>query len=100
MLFHCWESCTKTNYWNSYGNDPAPFWANLFLYYFESKYIQSLISLGSTRAYNYHSVDRFIDDLCAINDRNEFTKSFKDIYPKELELKIEHTGTHATLFEC
>ena len=44
------------------GIDPAPFWANLFLYSFESKFVQSLISLGSTRAYHFHSVGRFIDD--------------------------------------
>ena len=61
------------------GIDPAPFWANLFLYFFESKFVQSLISLGSTRAYRFHSVGRFIDDLCAINDREEFLSSYKEI---------------------
>jgi len=81
------------------GIDPAPFWANLFLYHFESKFVQSLISLGSTRAYNFHSVGRFIDDLCAINDRDEFLSCFKDIYPPELELKVEHHGTHATFLD-
>ena len=58
-----------------------------------------MISLSSPRAYNFHSVDRFIDDLCAINDRNEFSISFKDIYPEELELKVEHSGTHATFLD-
>ena len=81
------------------GIDPAPFWANLFLYFFESKFVQSLISLGSTRAYRFHSVGRFIDDLCAINDREEFLSSYKEIYPPELELKIEHQGTHATFLD-
>ena len=81
------------------GIDPAPFWANLFLYFFESKFVQSLISLGSTRAYHFHSVGRFIDDLCAINDREEFLSSYKEIYPPELELKIEHQGTHATFLD-
>ena len=61
------------------GTDLAPFWANLFLYFFESKFVKSLVSLGSTRAYHFHSVDRFIDDLCSINDRDEFFKSCKDI---------------------
>ena len=81
------------------GIDPAPFWANLFLYYFESKYVTNLISLGSTRAYNFHSVGRFIDDLCAINDRDDFFKHYKEIYPAELELKVEHHGTHATFLD-
>ena len=81
------------------GIDPAPFWANLFLYSFESKFVQSLISLGSTRACHFHSVGRFIDDLCAINDREELLSSHKDIYPPELELKIEHQGGHATFLD-
>ena len=42
---------------------------------------------------------RFIDDLCAINDGNEFGNSFKCIYPKELETKLEHSGTHATFLD-
>ena len=81
------------------GIDPAPFWANLFLYYFESKFVQSLISSGSPAAYNFHSVGRFIDDLCALNDRDEFGNSFKTIYPQELELKVEHKGDHATFLD-
>ena len=81
------------------GIDPAPFWANLFLYFFESKYVQNLISLGSTRAYNFHSIDRFIDDLCAINDRDEILNNYKEIYPSDLELKVEHQGDHATFLD-
>ena len=81
------------------GIDPAPFWANLFLFYFESKYVQNLVSLGSTRAFNFHSTSRFIDDLCAINDGNEFSTCHGDIYPPELELKIEYQGSHATFLD-
>ena len=81
------------------GIDPAPFWANLFLYFFESKYVQLLISKGSPKAYKFNGTSRFIDDLCAINDDDEFSKSFKNIYPKELELKIEHQGDHATFLD-
>jgi len=39
------------------GIDPAPFWANLFLYYFESKFVQSLITNSSNKAYNYPGSD-------------------------------------------
>ena len=81
------------------GIDPAPYWANLFLYFFESKHVQQLVSKGSKRAYKYHGTSRFIDDLCAINDGNEFSKSYKNIYPKELELKLEHHGKHATFLD-
>ena len=50
------------------GTDPAPYWANLFLYlyFFGSKYIQQLISKGSLRVYKFHGTFRFIDDLCTI----------------------------------
>ena len=81
------------------GIDPAPFWANLFLYFYESKYIKSLISEGSTKAFHFHSIGRFIDDLCAINDRGSFSDSYKDIYPQELELKLENHGDHATFLD-
>ena len=42
---------------------------------------------------------RFIDDLCAINDGGEFRKSFNEIYPPELELKVDHEGSHATFLD-
>ena len=29
----------------------------------------------------------------------EFSKSYQDIYPKELQLKCEHQGTHATFLD-
>ena len=35
----------------SMGIDPAPHWANLFLYFLKSKYVQQLISKGSPRAF-------------------------------------------------
>ena len=78
------------------GIDPAPFWANLFLYTYEEEYMSSLISTDKVKARHFHSCKRFIDDLCAINDGGEFGRVCKDIYPEELELKVEHSGTHAT----
>ena len=47
-------------------------------------------------ARHFHSTKRFIDDLCAVNDGGEFGKSFPDIYPQELELKVEHSGDRAS----
>ena len=54
------------------GIDPALFWANLFLYLLESKYIQQHFSFGSPRPYRCHGKFRFKDDLCAINDNRIF----------------------------
>ena len=70
------------------GTDPVPFWAKLFFFGFKSKFINQLISSGSSKAYKYHRVSRFTDDLCAINDGNEFLTLIKNICPKELELKV------------
>ena len=81
------------------GIDPALFWANLFLYFYESKFILQLISSKSPRAYKYNATGRFIDDLCAINDGGDFNASFKNIYPPALELKVEHNGDHATFLD-
>ena len=78
------------------GIDPAPFWANLFLYQYEHRYIENLIKEDKVKARYFHSTKRFIDDLCALNDGNLFERMYRDIYPEELELKMEHSGNHAT----
>ena len=78
------------------GIDPAPFWANLFLYAYENQFISDLISTNKVKARHFLSTKRFIDDLCAINDGGEFGRSYQLIYPDELELKVEHSGDHAS----
>ena len=78
------------------GIDPAPFWANLFLYAYENQFISDLISTDKVKARHFLSTKRFIDDLCAINDGGEFGRSYQLIYPDELELKVEHSGNHAS----
>ena len=40
-------------------------------------------------------ISRFIDDLCTINVDGEFSSSNKFIYPKQLQLKLEHQEEHA-----
>ena len=78
------------------GIDPAPFWANLFLYQYEHRYMDELIGSDKVKARHFHSTKRFIDDLCALNDGNLFDQVYRDIYPDELELKQEHSGNHGT----
>ena len=78
------------------GIDPAPFWANLFLYIYENEYMSDLISTDTCRARHFHSTKRFIDDLVTLNDGGLFGKVFREIYPPELDLKLEHSGSHAT----
>ena len=49
-------------------------------------------------ARNFGRVFRFIDDLIAINDGNEFEKYYSEIYPNELELKKENIVNAETTF--
>ena len=64
-----------------------------------------LISNRPSEEYKYHGVSRFTDSpysliaLCAINDDNEFLTSFINIYPKVLDLKVEHLGNHASFLD-
>ena len=52
------------------------------------------VSPDKIKARYFHSTKCFIDELRAINAGREFGRSFRDISPKELELKVEHQGRH------
>jgi len=77
----------------------APFMANLFLYHYESKYVKEVKKKDIFTARKFRHTFRFIDDLVAINDDGEFEKSFKDIYPPELELKKEHGDSSVSFLD-
>ena len=81
------------------GIDPAPFWANLYLYKYECDHVTKLIRTDKSRAFKYRHATRFIDDECNLNDSGEFSQSFPLIYPPDLHLKCEHNGIHATFLE-
>ena len=72
------------------GSDPAPFFANLFLYHYEDKWLQNMKNENFQTARKFGNVFRYIDDLLAINDGGEFESNYLDIYPAELELKKEN----------
>ena len=75
------------------------FWANLYLYYYETQFVTNLLSVDKIRARKFINACRFIDDECNLNDSGEFSRSYADIYPAELQLKCEHQGTHATFLD-
>ena len=83
------------------GIDPAPFWANLYLYKFENSFMESLRRSDVAKSRKFHGCARFIDDLVCLNDGGEFKDSYKEIYPNELELKCEHheREKHATFLD-
>ena len=50
------------------------------------------------RAKNLRNVFRFIDDLIALNDDDEFLRSYKEINPEEMELKVENKEIDSASF--
>ena len=53
------------------GIDPLSYWENRFLYFFESKHVQQIISKEFPRALNFHGISRFIENFCTINDNGD-----------------------------
>ena len=79
--------------------DPAPFWANLYLYHYENLFMMKLIRTDRYKGFTFKNAFRFIDDACTINDSDAFNESYQQIYQPELQLKCEHSGDHATFLE-
>lgn len=72
------------------GSDPAPFFANLFLFHYECKWIKNKSKENPSLVRLFNNIFRYIDDLIALNNNSEFDKHYKEIYPPELELKKEN----------
>ena len=80
------------------GSDPAPAFAKLFLFHYESAWLKSIKKTNYTLALKFGQVYRYIDDLVALNDGLSFEAYFKDIYPEELQLNKENTTNTSTSF--
>ena len=80
------------------GSDPAPAFANLFLYHYESTWLDSIKKTNNILARKFGNVFRYIDDLLALNDGNSFESYFKEIYPEELQLNKENADSSSTNF--
>ena len=68
------------------GTDCAPLLANLFLIYYEYKYMKNVIKNNIILAKKFNNTMRYIDDLLTLSN-NQFDAAIKDIYPQELQLK-------------
>ena len=79
-------------------SDPALFFANLFLFFYESIWLKSIKNPNYEVGRKFGNVFRFIDDLIAINDGNEFENPYNEIYPSKLTLKKEKTSHTRLLF--
>ena len=80
------------------GSDPAPFFANLFLFFYESRQLKFIKNTSYGVARKFGNILRFIDYLIAINDRNKFENHYNEIYPPELILKKGNTSHTETTF--
>ena len=68
----------------------APLLADLFLYSYESEFLQKLVKdkkIHDARAFNF--TYRYIDDVLSINN-SRFSEFLPLIYPPELEVKRDH----------
>ena len=69
------------------GTDCAPFLANLFLYFYEYKWIDKQRKAKRYQIIKFFkNCGRYIDDLLMVNNNNKMTELMCSIYPKELEL--------------
>ena len=80
------------------GSDPAPAFANLFLFHYESSWLLSVKKSNNILARKFGQVFRYIDDLLALNDGHSFEANYQDIYPPELQLNKENEGYSSTDF--
>ena len=68
------------------GTDCAPLLANLFLFFYEYRYMRNLIKTNLVLAKRFNNTMRYIDDLLTLNNLS-FQAAITDIYPHELQLK-------------
>ena len=80
------------------GSDSASFFANLFLFFYESRWLKSIKNTNYGVARKFGNIFRFIDDLIAINDGNEFENHYNEIYLYKLILKKGKTSHTETTF--
>ena len=75
------------------GSDPAPFFANLFLAYYEAKWVKENVNRNYALVKRLFNNSRYIDDLITLNDDSSFSQNISEIYPPELVLNKENTST-------
>ena len=82
------------------GVDPAPQMENLYLYYYEAVYIETLAKQNYGQAMKFNNTSRFIDDLGTLNNDGILASEKERIYPVELVLNEENQDdNHATFLD-
>ena len=73
------------------GIDPAPPASNLYLHFYESKFMEGLTKTDYGKAKKYNNSERYIDNLNIINNDGQLEQNIHNIYPAELILNKENT---------
>ena len=79
-------------------SDPGRFFVNLFLYLYESKWMNEIKKNDLIKARKLCHIFRFIDDLNSTNGGGEFESNYSNIYSWELALGKENTDQHEAIF--
>ena len=80
------------------GIDPAPQMANLYLYYDESSYMETITKENYGIAKQFNNASQFIDDLATLNNDGYLHQCKDGIFPKELVLNQENKEDNRATF--
>ena len=72
------------------GVDPGPYIANLTLWYYENKYVDTLYKADYYSARRLNNTFRLIDDITSVNSDGVFQEHVDNIYPDSLILNKEN----------
>ena len=83
------------------GTNCAPLLANLFLYSYEAKFVQSLLRAGKKHLAQQFSFSyRYTDEVLSMKN-TRFAEYLEFIYPRELEIKeTTETAASSSYLDC
>ena len=99
-FFKFWDKVCRPSIGIPIGIDPAPQMANLYLYYYEAKFMEMLTKENYSAAKKFNFTRRFIDDLLTLNSDGhlEENNNMGRIYPQELKLNQENQNDDKATF--
>ena len=80
------------------GSDHAPAFSNLFLFCYESLWLNRIKKSDNILASKFGQVFRYIDDLLSLDDGDAFEHHHQNIYPPEIQLSKENIDQNNTTF--
>ena len=82
----------SSGHWDSNGNKLCPLLGDLFLYSYESEFLDNMIRGGYRKlARSFNPCYRYIDDLIVFNNE-KFGNYVKEIYPSQLTVEKANTS--------